>query len=167
MPGSAKLRLTAIEDLFVAGAAFCAKVNLTGDAARAKVFFSEMQLEQLLAQGATLAQVRPGVVLCVERHGYQQIGQGTQNILGGSGSILAVFCDNPTTPDDPKASYLDFVDWTSQVIDEIAAAAGLNTNWPIGHIELVVEHWRPDLAARQSDDFWLCAYAFSDHINEG
>lgn len=169
MPGSAALRLSAVEAAIAASAAFQTRVGAASAAqAKARIHFDQVSVptEELLA-GVTLEEQRPCCILALDRHGYVQIGEGAQILLGGTGGVIAIFTDVPKTPLDHKASYLDCIDWVSQVIDDVAEAAGQNDNWPITAIDLWLDPWRPAIGDRAADDFWLVGYLFSDHINAG
>lgn len=165
MSGSLAMRLTGAEDLIAASSAFQTHVGVgSAEAAKAHIYFGE-QGHAGIEKGATLQGMRPGVILVVDRHGYVQIGEGSQICLGATGAIGAIFVDNPATPDNHKASLLAFADWISTVMDEVAGEVGRDTNWPFNGAELAVEPYRPSITDRASDDFWLAMYLLSDHVN--
>jgi hypothetical protein len=72
--------------------------------------------------------------------------------------VWILFLDNPTNPDTHKLSLLDFVDWTSATMDEVAANVAKDigatdyTLWPFASIRMFLEPLRNDVVARQSDD---------------
>jgi len=169
MPGSAALRLAAAEAAIAASATFQARGGAANAAeAKARIHFDQVTVPaDELAAGVTLEQRRPCCILALDRHGYVQIGEGAQILLGGTGAVIALFTDAPVDPTNHKASYLDCLDWISQVIDEVAAASAQNDNWPFNAIELWLDPWRPALGDRAADDFWLMGYVLSDHINAG
>jgi hypothetical protein len=168
MPGSAALRLTKVEDLIAGTARFQTKTGAANaTAAKQRVFYGEQGVAAALEAGATLSSLRPAVILCLDRHGYVQIGEGSRILLGGTGGIVAIFVDNPEQPDNHKQSLLAFVDWVSEVIDQLSAESGRDAAWPVNSIELIFEPYRPNIADRKSDDFWLAAYLLADHINGG
>jgi hypothetical protein len=169
VPGSAALRLSAAEAAIAASATFGTRVGAGSEAeAKARIHFDQVSVPaDELAAGVTLEQRRPCCILALDRHGYIQIGEGAHILLGGTGGVIALFTDAPKFAHDHKASYLDCIDWVSQVIDEVADVAGQNTNWPFNSIELWLDPWRPAIGDRQADDFWLMGYLLSDHINAG
>jgi len=169
VPGSAALRLSAAEAAIAASVTFQARVGAANPAAaKARIHFDQVTVPaDELAVGVTLEQRRPCCILALDRHGYVQIGEGAQILLGGTGAVIALFADVPHDPADHKASYLDCIDWISQVIDEVAAVSAQNENWPFNAIDLWLDPWRPALGDREADDFWLMGYLLSDHINAG
>lgn len=172
--GSLALRLTGAEELLARSAAFRARVG-AGTVAQAKerVYCGELTLDDVLAMlaGGTLEVARPCAILGVQRHSYTQLGQGAALTLGASGGVWVLFSDNPRTGHDHKTSLLDFTDWISAVMDEVAALVATDigaanyTLWPFHRIELFFEPYRPDVADRETDDFWLGGYLLFDHID--
>jgi hypothetical protein len=176
--GSLALRLVGAEDLFCRSAAFRKRIGAADSAAaRANVHAGELTLEDVLAVigGATLSVARPCVIIGVQSHSYVQIGQGAQIDLGTNGAVWAIFSDNARTPENHKLSMLDFVDWISQVTDQVAELVGRDrgeqdaesTLWPFSGIRQFFEPFRPDVADRQADDYWLGGYLLFDSINAG
>jgi hypothetical protein len=77
--------------------------------------------------------------------------------------------DNAQQPQSHKLSLLDFADWTSAVIDEVAALLGTDvtpndgyTLWPFRSVQMFLEPLRTDIADRKADDYWVCGYALRD-----
>jgi len=169
VPGSAALRLLAAEVAIAASATFQARTGAAGPLeAKSRIHFDQVSVPaDELAPGTTLENRRPCCILALDRHGYVQIGESAKIYLGGTGGVIALFTDNPQDPSDHKVSYLDCVDWVSQVIDEVAEESGRNENWPFNAIDLWMDPWRPAIGDRASDDFWLMGYILSDHINAG
>lgn len=166
--GSAALMLEGAETLIADSAAFRTRVGAANaEAAMLKIFYAEAEAIDKLQVGMTLADKRPFVILAIDAHGYIQIGQGARITLGGTGGVVAIFSDKPKYPDNYKQSYLDFLDWISTVMDEVAGDVGRDTAWPFNSIELAHEPWRPSITDRASDDFWLGGYVLSHHINGG
>lgn len=167
MTGSLALRLDGARELVSQSASFRERRNAADAAAAiAGIHFDEVIAANLQPE-VTLASRRPFCLIGVDRHGYIQIGQGLQVHLGGTGGIFCLFSDNPRTPDDHSASYLEFCDWFSSVMDEVAANSGKNTYWPFNSIELAIEPYRAPFTQRESDDFWVAAYVLGDSINSG
>lgn len=165
--GSIALALEGVENMIAASAAFQARVGAASAAEAKGAILREGQVEQNAEPGATLAPQRPFCVLAIDAHGYLQIGQGSLITLGNSGGILAIFTDNPVTPEDHKASHDEFIDWVSTVLDEAAENSGRDGYWPVKGIDLVESPWRPNLVDRVGDDFWICAYVLRNNVNEG
>lgn len=171
MAGSLKLQLDKAEELFAASARFQAKTGAANAlAARARIL-REAIVPDSQTPGETLSATRPFCVLVIDAHGYVQIGQGSRIFLGGTGGIMAVLVADPkyreSTLEAYKASHDEFVDWTSEVIDEVASEVGRDDNGAFNAIDLVVPPERPSVVNRQADDYWLCAYVLRWHINEG
>ena len=171
--GSLALRLVGAEELLARSAAFRKRVGAADSAqAKEKIFAGEITLEDVLAMvaGGTLQVARPCAVIGVQNHTYDQIGQGAAIELGASGAVWVLFVDNPRTGHDHKTSLLDFVDWISAVLDEVAASvaddigAADYTLWPFSRAQLFFEPYRPDVADRKTDDFWLGGYLLFDAI---
>jgi hypothetical protein len=158
--------LEGAETLLARSAAFRTKVG-AGDvaAAKLKIYFGELAESLDLVQGATLGGKRPCALMGVDAHGYIQIGQGARIELGGTGAVWMLLLDNPAQPDSHKASLLDFLDWTSTVLDEISDDVGRDDRWPFNHIVQALEPYRPPLGDRKSDDYWLVGYLLSHHVN--
>lgn len=166
MTGSLALRLNGAKQLISESAAFQARRGVaTAAAALPYILFDETQ-SPLLQPGETLELKRPFALIGVDRHGYRQIAQGTNPLLGGSGALMVFLSDQPRTPEDHQASFLDFADWISSVMDDVSADVGRDGRWMFRSIELVIEPFRPALTERASDDYWLAAYALSDDIND-
>lgn len=167
--GSAALRLSSAEAAIAASAAFRARVGAASlIEAKKRIFFDQVAAApEDLAKGTTLETQRPCAILAIDKHGYIQIGEGAQILLGGTGAVLCIFTDTTRLAADHKASYLDFLDWISQVMDEVAAESGRNENWPFNAIDMWLDPWRPSIGDREADDFWLGGYVLSDHINAG
>lgn len=167
MSGSLYLALTGARTLISLSAAFQARVGAANAAAALSRIYVDSVQNLRLHPGETLANKRPFALVCVDGHGYVQIGEGARHTLGGTGGIFVLLSDNPRFPDDHQASFLNFVDWTSTVFDEISELPGRNQYWPFKHIELVEPHFRPPITESPSDDYWLCGYLMSHHINRG
>lgn len=167
MTGSLALRLVGARELVSQSASFQARRNVSSAAdALPFIHFDEVIAANLQPE-VTLRTRRPFCLIGVDRHGFVQIGQGLQVNLGATGGIFVLFSDNPRTPEDHSASYLDFSDWVSSVIDEVAVNSGKNTYWPFNSIELAVEPYRAPFTERESDDWWVAAYVLHDSINSG
>lgn len=167
--GSLALRLVGAEELLCGSAAFRSHVGGgSPEETKAKVRMGELtDLLATLDAGQTLDVARPCAIVGVERHDYGQIGQGSLNLLGASGGVWVMFVDNPQQPTDHKRSLLAFVDWVSQVTDEIGVGLADSDAWPFRRLVSFMEPFRPDLVDRQTDDFWLMGYVFSDSIDGG
>lgn len=61
--------------------------------------------------------------------------------------------------DDYNDSYLDALNFFGGVLDDITGQGLANSPFPPQRFETVVEPTRPDVAERQTDDFWLCVYS--------
>lgn len=166
MSGSLAMALSGARSLISLSTSFQSRRGV-GSAAAALPFVHLDSVEATLQPGETLESKRPFALVCADAHGYVQVGVGARIELGGTGGVLVVLSDNPRSPDDHGASYLDFCDWVSAVIDEIAELPGRNTYWPFNRIEMVEHPWRPPITERASDDFWIAAYVMSHHINGG
>lgn len=172
--GSLALRLVGAEELLARSEAFRRRVG-AADIATAKnsVYFGELTDVLNMAGGGTLALKRPCAILGADRHAYLQIGQGAQIDLGVDGGVWVIFCDNPKDPQNHKLSGFDFCDWFSRCMDEVAELCGQDvgaqdaTLWPFNSVRMFLEPFRPDLADRESDDFWIAGYLLSDSINGG
>lgn len=168
MSGSLKQHLDLVEGLIAASASFQNRVGAgNATAAKAKILREGM----IAVEGGsteTLTSQRPFCVLVVDAHGYVQIDQGASVNLGGTGGILAVFTDNARHTEASaaahKQSHDDFVDWVSSVMDEVADDVGVGA---YNDLKMVVPPERAPLTDRQADDYWLCAYLFGWHINQG
>lgn len=167
MSGSLYQALTGAKSLISLSSAFQTRTGAANATAALASIYCDAVQELILQPGETLARKRPFALVCVDAHGYVQIGEGARHTLGGTGGIFVLLSDNARTPDDHQASFLDFVDWTSTVFDEISELPGRNQYWPFNHFELVEPHFRPPLTERASDDYWLCGYLLSHHINGG
>jgi hypothetical protein len=173
--GSLALRLAGAEELLCRTARFRSVVGAqTVDEARAKVYVGELLDVLAMGEAGTLEVTRPCAVLGIMSHGYEQIGQGAQLDLGADGAVWVLFTDNSKCPTDHKTSCLDFVDWTSTVMDQVAALVGQSVDdgaialWPFSKISMFFEPTRPDFADRATgDDFWLGGYVLQDSINAG
>jgi hypothetical protein len=165
MPGSLAQALSAARTLISKSTSFQNRRGVSEAAALQHIYLDSA--EEVIQQGETLASKRPFAVVCADGHGYVQIGLGARIDLGGTGGVLVLFSDNPKSPEDHGASYLEFCDWISSVMDDVAQLPGRNTYWPFNKIDLVEPPFRPPLTERESDDYWVAAYVMSHHINGG
>ena len=172
--GSLALRLVGVEELLARSARFRQVVGAANiQAAKERVYVGELtDVIELLASG-TLDVKRPCAVIGVSEHQYVQLGQGAQIDLGVNGGVWVIFTDNAQCPTNHKDSCLDFIDWTSQTLDEVAeivsrSVEGLEyTLWPFSGMRMFLEPIRSDVADRQAEDFWLSGYLLVDNINGG
>jgi hypothetical protein len=177
--GSLAMRLAGTEELLVRTAAFRGKVGAANiDAAREKVYVGELLDVLAMGEQGTLEVARPCAIIGIMSHSYSQIGQGAQIDLGANGAVWVLFADNPDCPEQHKQSCLNFVDWTSAVMDEVAGLVGRSVDdgtgqlglalWPFNSISMFFEPTRPDFADRRTgDDYWLGGYVLHDAINGG
>jgi hypothetical protein len=175
--GSLALRLAGIEELLARSATFQKRMGAGSvSQAKDKIFAGEMTLLDALdavETGSTLSDVRPCAIVGPEMHSFMQLSQGSQLGLGADGAVWVLLTDNPKNPENHKLSLLDFTDWTSAVMDEVAALVGKDygatgpgatTLWPFNAIRMLLPPLRPDLADRQGEDYWLCGYVLFDSI---
>jgi len=172
--GSQAQRLVAAEDLLCRTEAFRRKVGAADAlAAKEKVYAGELTEVLNLVAGGTLDVARPSAILGVERHSYAAAAQNGQPVLLASGAVWLVFTDRPSNPTNHKRSLVDFVDWTSRVMDEMAELVGSDygaldyTLWPFTQMHQFIEPFRPDVADRQADDYWLTGYVLLDSQSGG
>jgi hypothetical protein len=177
--GSLALRLAGAEELLARSATFQARCGKdSGDFSGAKTHIHAGELTLLdvveMVEGGTLALARPCAILGVQMHSYTQISQGGGNTLGANGAVWVILTDNAKSPDNHKLSLLDFCDFASGVMDDIAQLFGQDyaestgsTLWPFSSIAMFMEPLRPDIADRQADDYWICGYMLRDAINGG
>lgn len=166
MSGSLALRLSGVEELLTRSEAF--REHIGGAdviAARDSVYFGELADVLALVLEHTLAVKRPCAIVGVQRHEYVQIGAGARIEMGASGGVWVLFVDNPSNPTDHKRSFLDFTDWASRVLDEVTDEVGSDTLWPFQHASMFLEPFRPDVADRQADDYFVMGYILADNIN--
>ena len=165
MPGSLALRLLGAEELITRSAAFRARVQAaSAEAAKSSVHFGELGSVLEMAVGASLSIKRPCAIIGIESHSYVQIGQGAALELAACGAVWVIFTAEPRPADDQKASMLDFVDWFSSVMDQVAAEVGQDALWPFTRPEMFFEPFRPDVSARRAEDYWVAGYLLHDHI---
>lgn len=167
MTGSLALALAGARTQISLSASFQARRNVSSAAAALPFIYYDESSQLVMQPGETLASKRPFALVCVDSHGYVQIGQGSRIELGGTGGVLVLFSDNPRSPDDHGASFLDFCDWISTVMDEVSDLVGRDAYWPFNRIDLVGDPYRPPFTERQSDDYWVAAYVMGHHINGG
>jgi hypothetical protein len=166
MSGSLALRLLGAEELLTRSEAFRDHVGAAdADSAKDSVYFGELADVLALVLEHTLDVKRPCAIVGVQRHEYVQIGQGARIEMGASGAVWVLFVDKPADPNDHKASFLAFTDWASQVLDEVTDEVGHDTLWPFHAATMFLEPFRPDIADRQSDDYFVMGYVLTDNIN--
>jgi hypothetical protein len=165
--GSLALATYGARRLCAESPAFQARCGVASPAeAWSRIYYDETR-EQQLQPDETLAGKRPYAVVCVDQHGYIQIGEGSRLYMGGTGGVLLILSDNPQSPEDHDASFFDFVDWTSRVLDEMTALVGRDTHWPFNRVDLIAGPTRPPFNQREGDDYWLSMYCLSHHVDGG
>jgi hypothetical protein len=161
------MRLEAAEQLLCRSAAFRQKLGAGNEAATAaRVYAGELSGTLDLVAGGTLELKRPCAIIGINGHSYVQIGQGSTNQMQAVGAVWLLFIDNPEHKTNYKLSLLAFTEWVSKVMDEIAGDLG-GDQWPFTSIRNFSEPMRPDIADRESDDFWMIGYVLDDTANGG
>jgi len=79
---------------------------------------------------------RPFGLLKVASRGANQVGEGIAIDLVAGGSIILYLTDNARYQGDHKQSYLDFLEFTGLVIDEIEGVSGFNDYLPFHDAEM-------------------------------
>lgn len=154
-------QIAGAETLLADSAAFRARLGVSSAAeAQRRIFAGEVELPRNSPPDATLASLRPFVLLVEDAHGYVQIGADSQIQLGCTGGVLAIFQDNPRFPDNHKASFYDFAEYLGGVIDDVAQMSGQDDYFPFVAIEQVNFCERVARSHRASDDFWIASYLF-------
>lgn len=177
--GSLALRLAGAEELIARSTAFQKRVGAGSIAqAKDKIYGGELTLIDVLeaVEGGTLAPARPCALIGPESHSYSQIAQPAGNVLGANGAVWVLFIDNASDPDNHKLSLLDFADWTSGTLDDIASLVGKDygatgdgatTLWPFNAVRMLFPPLRQDVADRKADDYWISGYVLFDSIGSG
>jgi hypothetical protein len=169
--------LTGAEQLIADCPAFQARVGAgSSDAAKANIYYHEGTIADLSNPNNTLGLQRPFVILNILDAGYHQYSQDDGNNLAACGGILVQFQDNPGAG-DAKAQLLDFAGFVGDVIDWVAANCGSDqpggnpdpsiTYFPFRMLQQMTPILRPDLAQRESEDFYWTDWLFSHNVNAG
>lgn len=156
--GSLAVAYLALEALLVSSAACRARFEAADETeAKQRVHFGLALIDK---QGdITLDEKRPLAIIVAPEHVYTQDAEGDGVGLVGSGALILMLSDVARAPENHKASELDFVDWTSLVIDEMAAASGVSNQFPARLFRMVEAHHRTPRKDRSAGhDHWTCAY---------
>ena len=111
--------------------------------------------------------VRPFAVVGTTRHVWDAICQGSVIQYLPTGTVLVILVDDAryadcfrdNAVDGQLDSYMDALNWMGGIFDGWSGSVGTGAGFPIPHIEPVVEPSRPDVTARESDDFWISMWA--------
>lgn len=168
--GSGMLAVEDVEAYLAKSALFRARADDASEAAAKKrIYYVESEPPAEQQKGATLASLRPYVILAPERLNYQPGGVGESTVLLADGGVLAIISDNPREGHNFKESFRDYWNWVTSVTDEIASMYRADEHFRFA-MSLAVLPWRPALTERghngQGDDFWECVLVFSYGANQ-
>ena len=165
--GSLALALQDLEWYFSQSATIQARVNRIDDDAGVRdyhIFYSELSIDDDAFAGEIITEI-PGtvVVLAEDSHGWDKNGQHGSLCYGGMGGILAVIRDTPREIASFKVCHLDFCNFVSQVIDEIAELQlqSEESRFVFPSISMLSPPARSDLTTRNEEDVFTAAYLFS------
>lgn len=156
--------MLAVEDVeayFAKSTIFRTRVGAANEAAaKGHVYYCESEFAPGAEAGATLAPLRPFLVLAPDRLSYQAGSEGQTTILQASGGVVVVISDNPKESANNKESFRDYWDWVTATLDEIASMHRTDDHFRF-EISLAIPPWRPAVTERASDDFWESVFMFS------
>lgn len=163
--GSLARALVQVESLLSESSAFQTRLGKSADGLKADhIFFGEESLEALTSQpGETLNdRLDTFAVVCEEAHGWDQYGQDNSPCMGAGGQILVIIRAAPRHPQSVNVAHLDFVNFVSTVIDEVATNQIAETDEAIFFNQISQYHppFRSDLTRRLAEDCFLAAYLF-------
>lgn len=132
----------------------------------AHVYLDAAMILDQSTYGPEMDDLRPFVVLSADGHGFSKQSSGvTDGMLATDCSIWALVTDvarEKSDPATPNATALDFINFASGMIDEIAGRSGYGDrfSWN-GGISLAAPYERTDFGDREEGfDLWTCAYEF-------
>lgn len=155
------LAVADVEQYFMRSAVFQERLETADPELVAKhIYYCESEFSPDPDPSATLASLRPFLVLAPERLVYQAGSEGDSTILYASGGVVAVVSDNPTQGKNNKESFRDYWGWVSAVMDEISAMERTDDHFRF-EFSLAIPPWRPALTERPGDDFWESVFLFT------
>lgn len=168
MSGSLRTVIEALRDQLAAAPAFierCALSDYEPDDPLKHIYLNEVLIETARAYDTEMDDKRPFLILMVNPHGYSQVSQGVGVGMVASGTIDVIFCDNAREKDDPDdndATYLDFIDWTTEITDWVADNNGTGDYLvPWSSIQQTEPPARTELQKRtDAHDVWATTYQF-------
>lgn len=152
------MALQGTADLLAGTAAFRARVEAAdAAAAQQKIHYGTALITE--KGDISLDEKRPLAILVAPEHLYSQDAEGVGVGLVGSGAIILLLSDVARMPEDHNQSMLDFINWTSLIIDQMAAASGVLDQFPGRLFRLVEHHHRtPRTQQTAGNDHWTCGY---------
>ena len=156
MSGSLTDALTVAKDTLLASESFDARiVQKAGVPA-----VTHVHLDQV-ADSDGLATARPYALLRFAGRGSNPIAEGVEISLIVGGGILLLLEDNARETSTHESSYLDFLTWCGEVIDEMEDLSGKDDKLPFKS-EMVFAPQRTPRNQRTGDnDYWTCVFLLS------
>lgn len=165
-PGSSMLAIEDVEKYFCLTNAFQDRLatadpeQVNPEEAVRHIYYCETGYVPGVEEGATLAPLRPYLILAPDQLLYQKGSEGETTILQASGGVVCVISDNPAQGKDNKESFRDYWGWVSAMLDEIAAMHRIDDHFRF-EMALAVPPWRPSLTERAADDWWESVVTFT------
>lgn len=158
--GSLSLVITAIRTAISNSSTFQTETG-TASAAAALAYI-HLYLE---SEADILNQKRPMAVLRYPVHGYHQYASGPS--MQAAGTVRVLLFANAKNPADEDQSYIDFLDFAGQVIDELVAAGSLDATFAELDMPMAQEPLRTPRDQRSDkNDFWMAAWDINYGIPE-
>lgn len=112
-------------------------------------------------------EARPFALVGLMQHLFESNVMCSQLNHQTGGTLFLVLVDDarktditgPTPADDYNDSYIDALNFFGGVLDDLTGPNLANSPFPPLRIETIIEPTRPDVAERQTDDFWLVVYS--------
>lgn len=170
-----------MKQLIADSPAFQARVGAVGNAelAKSKIYQHEGKIEDMLDPNIDLGLQRPFAIVNIVEAGFTQFGQGAGNILGQYGSALVQFQDIPLQGEGvtTEQQIEDFETFIGDMIDWIACKVGRDqpdgnpdtsvTYYPFRDVRMESPIQRPDVAQRNTEDFFWTNWLFRSQVTTG
>lgn len=152
--GSLSEPMVLLRNTLAACAAFQTRVSAAdAEEAKASIFYGP------LVNNAGLSENRPFACMVFAVAGANEVADGVQIELDAGGGILLRLEDNAQYPDSDEDSYIDFLNFVGQTLDQLKNLAGYDDNFPMSSYQVVLPPDRTERTKRTRDaenDYWVC-----------
>jgi len=117
----------------------------------------------VVSNDAGMSAKRPFALIKVSQIGSNQISDGTAIDLSVGGDLVLILEDDATNQTVHDDSFLDFLNFSDEVMQDLRLASGVEGEFPFYEEQLVWAPSRTRRAERDSsnNDYWVSAYQLS------
>jgi len=102
---------------------------------------------------------RPFGLVKITQRGANAVSDGVSVGLSAGGNVLIVFEDNAKYGDNHDESYVDFLNFAGECIDQMEQLSGSGSYLPFYNVDMVLAPVRTPRAEQQDGfDYWVAAF---------